>query len=287
MHNHIHFIVIMDRLPESLLRPAARASQHGLDTVIVKAGKGERTQLFKIHKNLLCQCSNFFKSAFNGQFIESGTSYLELTAVDPLTFEVLYQWLYTGSVSYIVDFAADSDDVDIDVLSLRVFTMAHQYMIDSLQKISYRCFCIYFDDFRRVVPTTVCVNELYNSDLPTNLVDMLKSYLVLHCAYWITHDSCNCWEWQTILEIPHFGAEIAWELTKRGSKDYVGVQSHPKYNIKFANHNGHVFIKKDVDDETPLREPKSSDGEEFPEWYSPTSEVGEAKKEDAETASND
>lgn len=287
MHNNNRFIVTMDSLPESLLRPAARASEHGLDTVTVKAGKGERTQLFKIHKNLLCQSSNLFKSAFNGQFIESGTSYLELAAVDPLTFEVLYQWLYTGSLSYIVDFAAESDEIDIDVLSLRVFTMAHQYMIDSLQKISYRWLCIYFDDFRRVVPTTACVNELYNSDLPTNLVDMLKSYLVLHCAYWITHDSCNCWEWETILKIPYFSADVAWELTKRGSKHYVGVQSHPKYNAKFANHNGHVFIKKDVDDEIVLREPKTSDEERFPEWYSPTSQVGEAKMEDAEAASDD
>ena len=285
MHNN-RFVMTMDSLPESLLRPAARASQHGLDVVTVKAGTGETTQLFKMHKNLLCQSSNFFKSAFNGRFAEGETSYLELTAVDPLTFEVLYQWLYTGSTRDIPDFAAESN-VDIDLLWLRVFTMAHQYMIDPLQESSYHFFRRAFHDFHRVVPSVVCVSELYNSELPTHLVDMLKSYLVLHCAYWIMHDSCNCWEWQTVLKHPHFGADIAWELTKRGSKDYVGVQSHPRYNVKFANHNGRVFIKKDVDDEAILREPESSNDEDFPEWYSPTSQVGEDNEDSAEAASDD
>lgn len=75
--------------------------------------------------------------------------------------------------------------------------------------------------------------------------------------------SCNCWEWQTVLEHSNSGADIAWELTKRGSKDYAGVQSHPQDNVKFANHNGHVFVKEvdDVDDEAILREPTSPDDE--------------------------
>ncbi|KAF7504191.1 hypothetical protein GJ744_002610 [Endocarpon pusillum] len=111
---------------------------------------------------------------------------------------------------------------------------------------------------------------------------MVKSYLLLHCAYWITHDSCNCWKWQNVLKHPHFGADVAWELTKRGSKDYVGVQSHPWYNIKFAFHNGRVFMK-DVDDDI-LRE---SDDEDFSEWYSPASQVGEDDENGAEAASDD
>ncbi len=275
----------MDSLRELMLRPA-RASQHGLDVVTVKAGKGERTQLFSVHKNLLCQSSDFFESALNGQFMESKTSYLELTTLDPMIFEVLYQWLYTGSVDHVLDFAAESN-VDIDLLWLRVFTMAHQYMIDLLQKISYHCFRRLFNDSHRVVPSVVCVSELYNSDLPKNLVKMLRSYLVQHCAYWINDDSCNCWEWEAVLKHPHFGNRVGWELTKRRSKDYVGVQSHPKYNVKFANHNGRVFLKQDVDDETVLREPRSSDGEDFPEWYSPTSQVGEDSEEFAEAASDD
>ncbi|ERF74420.1 hypothetical protein EPUS_06598 [Endocarpon pusillum Z07020] len=276
----------MDSLPAPLLRPAARASQHGLDVVTVRAGTGETTQLFTIHKNLLCQSSSFFKSTFNGRFAESESSYLELKAVDPLTFEVLYQWLYTGSMRDIPGFAAESN-VDIGLLWLRVFTMAHEYMIDQLQESSYHFFRRAFHDCQRVVPSVLCVSELYQSELPTHLVDMLQSYLVLHCAYWIMHESCNCWEWETVLKHPHFGADVAWELTKRGSKDYVGVQSHPWYNVKFANHNGRVFLKKDMDDEPGLREPESSDGEDFSELYSPASQVGEDNENGAEAASDD
>jgi hypothetical protein len=101
--------------------------------------------------------------------------------------------------------------------------MAHQYIIDQLQHISYYCFRKSLHDFHRVVLFVACVRELYECDLPTNLVDMLKSYLVLHCAYWIMEDSCGCWEWQTVSKHPQFGAAIALELTKCGSKDYAGV----------------------------------------------------------------
>jgi len=246
----------MDSLPISLTRPPARASQHGNETVMINAGQGERSQTFTIHKDLLCRSSEFFESVFNGQFLESETGCLDFSQVDSMTFEVLYHWLYTGSVGSIPNFAAESA-VDLDLLWLRVFTMAHQYMIDPLQEIAFFCFRKALHDVHPVVPSVACIEELYDSDLPTNLVDMLKQYLLLHSAYWITDSSCNCWEWQSVLQHPHFGAGIAWELTKRGSRDYVGVQSHPKYNSKFASYKGRVFLKSDVDYEADLREPES------------------------------
>ncbi len=275
----------MDSLPESFLPPAARASEHGLEMVTIMAGHDARTQLFTIHKDLLRKSSGFFRSSFNGRFLESETGCLKLTAVDPMTFEVLYQWLYTGSVRDIADFAAQSN-IDIDLLWLRVFTMAHQYLINPLQEISFYHFRRCFHDFHRVVPSVACVKELYESDLPANLVDMLKSYLALHCAYWIMDESCSCWEWQTVLKHPDFGAEIAWELTKRGSRDYAGVQSHPRYNVKFANHNGHVFIKKDIDDEDMPREPVTPDAEKVQQGSSSSSQdTGDG--ENTEGESND
>lgn len=261
----------MDSLRTSWLRPAARASQHGHEMVRIKTGHGERRQTFTIHKDLIGSASDFFQSAFKGGFLESQTSCLELTTVDPMTFEVLYQWLYTGSVRDIINFAVESD-IKIDLLWLRVLTMAHQYMITPLQEISYCYFRKAFHDLHRVVPSVALVKELYESDLPTNLVDMLKSYLLLHCVYWIMDDSCNCWEWQIVLKHPHFGADVAWEMTKRGSKDYLGLQSHPRHNAKFANYNGHVFVKKDCDEEDNMREPASSDDETFHDGCSFTSQ---------------
>ena len=249
----------MDRPLEPLSRPAARASEHGLDMVTVKAGESQRTQTFKIHKDLLCKSSDFFRSTFNGRFQESEKGCLELTAVDPATFEVLYQWLYTGSVQDVIEYAAESD-IAIDLFWLRVFTMVHQYMISGLQEISFRYYRRIFHDAFRVVPTAAFVQELYESDLPTHLVDMLKSYLILHCAYWIMDESSYCWGWETVLKHANFGADIAWELTKRNSNAYIGIQSHPVYNAKFANHNGHVFIKKD-NDEDILGEAESLDND--------------------------
>lgn len=263
----------MNRLPKSLSRPAARASEHGLDIVTINAGQNENTQVFKIHKDLLCKASHFFKSTFNGQYLESKTGCLELTTIDPITVEVLYQWLYTGSIRDVAGFASESN-VDIDLLWLRVFTMAHQYMINELQEVSYYCFRKTFHDFHIVLPSLACVRELYESNLPTNLADMLKSYLLLHCAYWIMDESCSCWECQDILNHPTFGADIAWELTKRRLQDYVRVQSHPRYNVKFANHNGRVFVKGDGDDEEKLQGSVSPDVELAQDRCSSTSERG-------------
>jgi BTB/POZ domain len=245
------FIITMDRIPISLNRPPARASQHGNDTVMIKAGQGERNQTFTIHKDLLCRSSGFFVSVFNGRFLESETGCLDFPEVDPMTLEVLYQWLYTGSTDCIPGFAAESD-VGLDLLWLRVLTMAHQYMIDALQEIAFYRFGKTLHEVHPVVPSLTCIEEVYDSDLPTNLVDMLKSYLVLHSAYWITDGSSNCWNWESVLQHPRFGADVAWELTKRASKHYVGVFSHPKYNLKFASYKGRVFLKSDVDEEATL-----------------------------------
>jgi BTB/POZ domain len=157
----------------------------------MKAGQNENTQVFKIHKDL-CKASQFFKSTFNGQYLENKTGRLELTAVDKITVEVLHQWLYTGSIPDVAGFASESN-VNID-LWLRVFTIAHQFMINDLQEVSYYCFRKTFHDFHGVAPSLECVRELYESNLPTNLADMLKSYLLLHCAYWIMDESCSYWE---------------------------------------------------------------------------------------------
>jgi hypothetical protein len=93
---------------------------------------------------------------------------LELIAVVPLTFEVLYQWPYTGSVRDIVELAVESN-VEIALLWLRIFNMLHEYMISPMQEISFYRFQNSFHDFYRVVPSAACVQELYESSLPSNL----------------------------------------------------------------------------------------------------------------------
>lgn len=239
----------MNHLLEPLPGPATRASEHGLEMVTIKTGEDPMTQIFTIHKDLLCKSSDFFRLTFDGRFQEIMKGCLELRAVAPLTFEVLYQWLYRGSVCNIAELASKSG-VAIDLLWLRVFTMAHRYMITDLQQISYRGYLRTFHDSSRVVPTASFVQELYESDLPSHLAEMLKSYLIQHCAYWIRDESCRHWEWDHLLKHRNFGADLARELIKRKSQAYLGIQSHPSYSTRFGNHNLHIFIKRDNDEST-------------------------------------
>lgn len=66
---------------------------------------------------------------------------------------------------------------------------------------------------------------------------------------------------------PQFGADMAWELTKRGSKDYLGVQAHPRHNVKFAHHTGKIFVKSDTEEEATLQEPAPLDDKEVQEDF--------------------
>jgi hypothetical protein len=55
-------------------------------------------QTFRVHKDLICQYSPFFKAAFDGTFEESQTQTMRMEDVDTDLFGILVHWLYTKEI---------------------------------------------------------------------------------------------------------------------------------------------------------------------------------------------
>jgi hypothetical protein len=63
-------------------------------TIII--GDGPASKQFQIHRGLLCHHSGLFKKLLNGRFKDNDSHVLP--AEDPDTFQLFYDWLYSGEV---------------------------------------------------------------------------------------------------------------------------------------------------------------------------------------------
>ena len=61
----------------------------------MKVVVGEGRTEFGIHKGLLCEYSEYFEAALNGNFTEAETGVVELLDEEISTFEVFHTWLYS------------------------------------------------------------------------------------------------------------------------------------------------------------------------------------------------
>lgn len=59
---------------------------------------GPEKKIYRVHKGLLCECSKFFKAAFNGSFSEAARGVIEIPEEDVLTFDIIYTWLYINKL---------------------------------------------------------------------------------------------------------------------------------------------------------------------------------------------
>lgn len=56
-----------------------------------------KSEVFTVHKNLLCGRSDYFKAALTGTFMEAREGKITLDDEDPETFRRFWSWLYTGN----------------------------------------------------------------------------------------------------------------------------------------------------------------------------------------------
>lgn len=64
--------------------------------VDILVGPGRKT--FNLHRDLLCDRSDYFKASLEGAFLESQTNELHLPDDSPAVFELFVNWLYGGSL---------------------------------------------------------------------------------------------------------------------------------------------------------------------------------------------
>lgn len=60
--------------------------------------KGETNTLFTLHEHILRHCSMLFSKALDGPYIEGTSRRFELPEVEPTTFGLLVEFLYTGQI---------------------------------------------------------------------------------------------------------------------------------------------------------------------------------------------
>ncbi|PQE06586.1 BTB POZ-like protein [Rutstroemia sp. NJR-2017a BVV2] len=94
----------------------------------VKILVGPTKKLFTLPKRLLCTSSTYFDRAFNGHFLESQTQELHLPETPSEIFELVVQFLYTGTIimftsaqtwdvqtAYILDFFVTCDGLELAI----------------------------------------------------------------------------------------------------------------------------------------------------------------------------
>ena len=80
--------------------PEMKATSRSLYDSLVFLEVGPEAVNFGVHKGLLCRESAYFRSCFNGTFMEAREGRVTLEDEDPEVFKRFNEWLYTGKVLY-------------------------------------------------------------------------------------------------------------------------------------------------------------------------------------------
>ncbi|TVY15177.1 hypothetical protein LARI1_G007255 [Lachnellula arida] len=110
-------------------------SADDIGTDIVTIHVGPERKAFAIHKNLICNRSDFFSKAFNGPFKEGVDGTMHLPEDDPEAFSALVVWIYRDQLPLFPSerFTDDRDGCEryIDIL-LPFFLLAEKLCINAL-----------------------------------------------------------------------------------------------------------------------------------------------------------
>jgi len=219
-HSHAKPVSRRDIMP---VRPGDHGS--AISTVIV--GRGDQSQTFTIHKHLLSQASPYFYGALEGNFKEGCKETLELEEDYPMIFEVLYHWLYSGSILQASFYTQGS--IPDDLLWFRMYEFADMRLLEKFQELAFQLLKEMFAADEQKVPSLEFVKELFNSEMP-----QLQQYIVNHTAFWIYSKSGR---WEAVLSCNRsYGQAVAVQLAKLHTSDFEGCKKHPATDKEFIQH---------------------------------------------------
>ena len=133
---------------------------------------GAERKKYHLHRDLLCERSEFFKASFMRSFKEAATEEMALPEDDVVSFELFVGWLYGGSLISI-----SSDDELPAFVNLVI--LAQKLCLEQLQnKTMDRILIIYRTSSRKVAAQTI--RSIYEN---TSASDQLRS-LIIRCASW-------------------------------------------------------------------------------------------------------
>ncbi|KAI9675666.1 MAG: hypothetical protein M1817_001033 [Caeruleum heppii] len=115
-----------------------------------------------LHEKLLSHHSPFFASAFGGAFAEAETGKIELLEDDPAAFELLIQWLYSGSMGQKPTAATPKDEAwAFALLCFELWVLCDKFGITKLKNPAmdaYRHSCRQSDQ----IPSNGAMMQIYN-----------------------------------------------------------------------------------------------------------------------------
>lgn len=205
---------------------------HEMTTVVV----GPQQQRFIIHKRLLAQASEYFNRALNGSFIEAITNTITLKQHHPEAFEVVYQWLYTGTIRAPDQFSQIQERGPVvnpyRTFWLRVFRLADETMISELKADAYTCF---IQSFRLRPADKLLIDDIWSDSCP---LPILKDFIASVTAYFIsTKDTISAgvveqmkYSWAENEEYCQMVLNRALDLAVRPR----GEREHPRKHAKFS-----------------------------------------------------
>ena len=201
----------------------------GEDMVTIQVGQAPTIREFKVHKNLISRSSDFYRSAFEGFFIESSQQKLRLPEEHPNVFEAFCDWLYTKKIHEPILYT--SNEIPSDLFWLRMYTMADRHNISTLQKLASDKI-IKFDQ-PESIPSAAFIVELFENLMPNKY---LEHYVVHHVtAKLLTRTHAD---WKTCARVlkanDRFGAAVAIRVAKINSKNYKKCKLTPQNDPKFT-----------------------------------------------------
>lgn len=70
----------------------------GTDMVTLTVGTGPNERVFHVHRDLLCRKVGYFRTMFDGRFLEAQSGRATFPEDDPKTFDILMSWVYRGKL---------------------------------------------------------------------------------------------------------------------------------------------------------------------------------------------
>jgi len=102
-------------------------------TVTFIVDREEIKQTFIVHKDFATANSDFFKAAFEGNFVEGQTQTMRLEDVEVHIFGLLVNWLYTRSTPYNYVIEGEFGEAGCLMIWAKLWTLAGRCLIPALQ----------------------------------------------------------------------------------------------------------------------------------------------------------
>ena len=206
---------------------------HGNEVLAITVGVVEEqdaSRIFTLHKNLICQYSDYFREAFSASFEEGNDGHINLPDDWPESFEVVYGWLYSRRVEA-ADFYTNGL-ISPALFWVSVYILSDRLLIKEIQSIAFGRITEIFNDIVQVIPTARFITELFEYGSCNSI---LETYVIRHSAFWLTTSTdIDSLEWELALKADErFGVGVAVHIAKVVSKHYKGSNLHPCLELQF------------------------------------------------------